>query len=291
MVWDTLPSLAVGRPVLSTVRILDYDNPRPCDDAACTHPEHADVAGEFEPDGRPVPVQHRAAHPLWVPFTDWGQLLEAEHCDVLMDEVTGVASSRESHSMPAPVANALVQMRRRDVVVRWSAPAWKRSDVIIRECSQAVTYCTGHFPVKVQAAEGEPERLWHRRRMSNVRTFDAQLFEDFTAGKREQLNALCKQLLWLPNLGVFDAYDTYDAVLSIGTVTEGGTCYRCGGRRRAPACSCGDGRASAGAAEGPRAAGIPRPRRSPALGVDAPGYDTTELPVTVPLPALNLLDG
>src|SRR5438105_3161500 len=31
MVWDTLPSLDAGRSVLSTVGLLDYANPRPCE--------------------------------------------------------------------------------------------------------------------------------------------------------------------------------------------------------------------------------------------------------------------
>lgn len=240
MVWDTMPALTAGRPVLSTVRLLDYDDPRLCDDPGCAHPEHE--TGQ---------VEHLAAHPLWMPFTEWTQLLEAEHCDVLMDEVTGVASSRESHSMPAPVANALVQMRRKDVIVRWSAPAWGRSDVIIRECSQAVTYCTGHMPKKVHSEPGEPERLWRQRRMTRARTYDATLFDDFTSGKREDLKPLAQQLLWLPKIGVFDAYDTYDSVLTIGTVSEGGTCYRCGGRRSRPTCSC-DGPQGR---RGPRGAG------------------------------------
>lgn len=233
MVWDTLPTLAAGRPVLSTVRLLDWENPRGCDDLLCTNPEHeaAQALGMAWSE-----VEHRAAHPLWLPFTSWDQLLEAEHCDVLMDEVTGVASSRESHSMPAPVANTLVQMRRRDVVVRWSAPSWARADKIIRECSQAVTYCVGYLPK--EAADESGERLWRHRRLFKWRTYDAADFEDFTAGKREQLRPMVVDWHWGPGSPVFDAYDTFDAVLSIGTVTDSGRCYTCGGSRRVPECSC-----------------------------------------------------
>ena len=77
MVHDSLPSLEAGRPVLSTVRLLDYKNPRQCDDPTCTFPGHPN---------------HQAAHPLYIPFKDYQQLLDARDCDVLMDEVTGVAS-------------------------------------------------------------------------------------------------------------------------------------------------------------------------------------------------------
>jgi hypothetical protein len=175
-----------------------------------------------------------AAHPLWVPFTDWEQLLDAESCDVLLDEVTGVASSRESHAMPAPVANKLVQLRRADVIVRWSAPSWARADKIIRECSQAVTYCQGRLPVR----SGDLDRMWRRRRLFSWRTYDAAMFEDFTSGKREQLESLQRDWHWGPGSPTFSAYDTLDSVLTIGTVTDSGRCYRCGGRRPVPACSC-----------------------------------------------------
>lgn len=247
MVWDSLPTLAAGRPVLSTVRLLDWENPRPC--------EGCDTCA----DGT---VTHQQAHPLWVPFTDWQQLLEAERCDVLMDEVTGVASSRESHAMPAPVANALVQMRRRDVVIRWTAPNWARADKIIRECSQAVTYCTGYFPKATSDEDGE--RLWRNRRLFKWKTYDAADFEDFTVGKREQLRAMTVDWHWGPSSPVFSAYDTFDSVLSIGTVTDSGRCYRCGGRRRVPECRCdahapaGGGSADAGVPSGVAVA-VPRP--------------------------------
>lgn len=259
MVWDSMPSLLAGRQVLSTVRLLDWENPRLCDDSSCTHPEHAGVlldvpnSGEDaslnEGDQRPlethrlrvaVPdaptITHMAAHPLWVPFTDWQQLLDAEHCDVLMDEVTGVASSRESQSMPAPVANKLVQLRRADVVVRWSAPNWKRADVIIRECSQAVVYAQGYMAKR----SDDGDRQWRNRRLFLWKTYDAADFEDFTVGKREQLRPQITDLHWGPTSPVFAAYDTFDSVSSIGSVTDSGRCYRCGGRRSAPRCSCPD---------------------------------------------------
>lgn len=250
MIWDTLPTLLSGRPVLSTVRLLDFENPRPC--------EGCNLAGHAH--------GHQQAHPLWIPFTDWSQLLDAEKCDVLMDEVTGVASSRESQAMPAPVANKLVQLRRADVVVRWSAPNWARADKIIRECSQAVTHCVGYMPQQVQSEDGE--RLWRNRRLFNWKTYDAAQFEDFTVGKREQLRPMVSDWHWGPSSPVFDAYDTFDSVLSIGTVTDSGRCYRCGGRRRVPQCNCSDHREQETGQE--TQAGSPR-SGVPASPVPAPG--------------------
>lgn len=254
MIWDTMPSLAAGRKVLSTVRILDYENPRDCD--GCDEPGHVMpvlAAAEGPQDmgaSRPQAVIgtriHRAAHPCYVKFTDWQQLLDAHHCDVLMDEVTGVASSRESQSMPAPVANELVQLRRSDVIVRWSAPDWSRADKIIRQCSQAVVFSQGYMAKTHEDAS----RLWRNRRLFKWSLYDAQLFEDFTTGKRESLRPILNDLHWGPKSPAFRAYDTWDSVASIGSVTDSGRCYRCGGTRRAPKCSCPDQRAHDGVSGG-----------------------------------------
>lgn len=227
MLESTIPSLRAGRTVLSTVRLLDGDNPRPCDDEAC----YCDKTD---------PVRHSAAHPCWVPWggiDGWQQLLEADHCDVLADEVTGVASSRESSSLPAAIANLLVQLRRRDVVLRWTAPNWRRADVIIRECTQMVTVCTGFYP---QMYQGEDERAWSQNRLFKLTSFDAALMDDFEAGKTDKLDAWTRQWIWRPKNDAAAWYDTYDSVSSIGSVSDSGRCLRCGGTRRAAPCSCAD---------------------------------------------------
>lgn len=241
MIWDLLPSLEAGRPVLSTVRILDYLNPRLCDDSSCEAEDHA---------------THGAAHPGYIPFTEWHQFMDFYSGDILMDEVTGVASSRESHSMPGPVSNLLNQLRRRDVTLRWTAPSWGRADTIIRSCTQAVVSCRGFLPVDVPVGPDEAERVWKHRRLFAWKTFDAYAFEDFTAGTRERLKAWNTELHWGPGSPVFSAYDTFDQVLAIGSVSESGRCMTCGGRRQAPSCSC---------------AGYVKPSRAPREGAAARG--------------------
>jgi len=261
MVWDTLPSLRAGRPVLGTVRLLDYENPRDCEDEECEAnstsghyvralPTSEVINEVFEQVSDPatrilmlaslgeVTGIHRAVHPLWIPLVGWQQVLDARGCDLLLDEVTGAASSRDHAGLPSAIANKLVQLRRNDVVVRWSAPAWTRADKIIRETSQAVTYCRGFLAKAVKDEDGA--RMWRNRRLFSWRTYDATLFEDFTSGKREDLSTMVSDLHWGPNSPAFGAYDTFDSVLTVGTVTEAGRCYRCGGSRRAPACSCSD---------------------------------------------------
>lgn len=223
MVQTSMPSLDAGRKVLSTVRLLDWRDPRPCDDRSC----------DCDKDN---PNRHRAAHPHYVPWRTWQQLMEAEGCDVLADEITGVASSREYSALPAPVANLLVQLRRRDVCLRWTAPNWRRADVILRECTQMVTVCTGLYP----QMNHDEDRMWVEQRLLKFVSYDAALMDDFSAGKTEDLPVWAREFVWRPKNNVSTAYDTYDSVSVIGTVTEGGRCMSCGGTRRAPACSCAD---------------------------------------------------
>lgn len=201
MVHDTIPSLQAGRRVLSTVRLIDP------------------VTGE----------PHRSYERL----TDWAQLLEARNCDVLFDEVVGIASARESQGMPVQIANLLVQLRRRDVVLRWTAPAWSRADKIIRECTQAVTVCRGYLGKR----DPESPRMWAQKRLFKWKTYAAVDFEDATVGKIEKADGHASWF-WGPNSLAFASYDTLDAVERVGEVLDSGRCVHCGGRRAVPKCTC-----------------------------------------------------
>lgn len=192
------------------------------------------------------------AHPLYTPFTDFAQLIDAEHCDILMDEVNGVASSRESSRMDARVANVLVQLRRRDIVLRISAPNWARADKIIREVTQAVVECRGYFPARLAATtEGGSGALWAPKRVFRFRTFDTADFEEWTAGKRDKLTPVNSQ--WFRGAGsdAFKAYDTLDAVDMVAGMTPEDTCSTCEGRVSRPACKCNAKPRAAAAATSP----------------------------------------
>lgn len=225
MVYDTIPSLDAGRPVLSTVRLLDFRNPRPCDDPTCTFPGHPD---------------HGAAHPMYIPFTDYQQLLDFRDGDVLMDEITGIASSRQFASMPVQVQNFLVQMRRRNIALRWSSTNWARSDIIIREVTTAATLTIPFISRTHKSEPGEPPMLWRDRLLFFSRTYDAALMDDFDArgadaGAMKPHNL---QLFWRPGALAGEAYNTLDPVLSLGFANEVGICVTCGGSRKAHPCSC-----------------------------------------------------
>lgn len=206
MVRDTLPSLKAGRRVVSTVTLID---PR---------------------TGHSWPNYER--------FTDWDQLLEARDCDVLMDEMVGIASSRESMRLDQRVQNVLVQLRRRNVVLRWSAPNWARADKIVREVTQAVTECRGSYPDRrlVRAGEQDAVQLWAPKRLFVFRTYDTTDFEEWSAGKREKADPITREWVYGPGSEMFAAYNTLDAVSMVSGITPEGRCDVCGGKKTVPTC-------------------------------------------------------
>jgi len=208
MIRDTLPSLDAGRTVLSTVPLLDS------------------VTGE--------------PHPFYVPLTDWSQMLDAEHVDVLFDEITGIASSRASMGMPVQVQAMLDKLRKSDIVLRWSAPAWSRADVTIRGVTQAVTDCRGYLTNRADMrGTATQARLWPPKRLFRLRTFPTTDFAEFTDGKRDKMKrAQTVEWWWGPGSRVFDSYDTYAAVNRVGEVLDSGRCAHCGGKRAVPNCTC-----------------------------------------------------
>jgi len=314
MVADAIPDLVAGRPVLSTVRILDWENPRECDDERCMeNPDRLDhfrmrptLAGReaekrngrrlfFDGPGavlEPVEMESRGVHPAahegWIPWERHDQLLLFNFGRVLADEMTGVFSSRESQSLPSEVLNHLQQLRRVDTPFAYTCPDWARTDKSLREPTQSVTVCTGYWSTTLQI-EGEEDRQWKPRRMFKWSTFDARTLDELTEGRRQDLDTEVTEWHWGPDSLAFKAYDTFAPVLQVGTLTESGNCFRCGGSRPRPKCGChsspavdqaADGGAPSGAAK--RAARGAGSRRALAAAVDPE-------PVTRALPTLGAL--
>lgn len=266
--------LDAGRPVLSTVRLLDYTNPRDCEDLGCRSLSH----------GLPG---HRAAHPLWVPFTDFRQLFEFRDGHVLMDEVTGVADAREHASMPVQVANYLPQMRRRDVTLAWTTIAWTFADVRLRRLTLSATWAVGMWP------KYSGNTMWPSNRVFYYRTYDAaNLKDDFHSAKRDDLKAMNK--VWFrrgPSL-VQQAYDSGEAVQTLGAANDAGMCLVCAGKRAMPRCRCEppDGPGAVPTVQpAPRRVRAPRGERSDRVG--APDAPPTAPPDDVPCPLGQHDDG
>lgn len=228
---DTMLDLLDGRPVLSTMRFLDWLNPRPCDDPACDC-------------DKTDPARHGAAHPLYTPWTDWDQFMAWEFGTVVADEIMGVASSREVSDLPKRVVKKLNKLRHSDLVFRWTGPAWARADIVLREVTQQVTVC--HGSMKVRSTDGR--RRWRQSRLIKAVTYDTTEVVDFRVQSRDKLDRVAREFVWLPRDPARDAYDTFDAVFEVGSSDVGGRCDDCGKRVRTEYCKCVRSSSDAGAA-------------------------------------------
>lgn len=201
---NTLPSLAAGRTVLSTIKLLDHRTGEP--------------------------------HKAYEPFYDIDQLLTARNLDCLMDEVTGIANSRAHADVPTHVINKLVQLRRVGVTVDITTPNLARADKIIREVMQVVTECRGYFPAKVAPVDGELT-MWAPKRVFRFMTYDTVEFEEWTAKKADKIDPIVSTWFKGPGSQAFSSYDTMDGVTPVA-MRDGTECLTCGGKVRQAPCRC-----------------------------------------------------
>lgn len=174
-------------------------------------------------------------HDLFRPLVDFRQLVTIEHADVLFDEVAGVSDSSDSSGVPVQVTNWLHQLRKRDVRLRVTTPAYARCSKPIRQVAQVVVDARSFFPERSTSG-----RLWRPRRAMLFRAFDAFTFDEFTAStsRGDRIKPLAGAAFWRPGSEAARRYDTLSAVQALGHVTEGGMCAVCGGSRSRPKCAC-----------------------------------------------------
>lgn len=210
------------------------------------------------------------AHPLYIPLTDYSQLTNFEHGDLILDEVGGAVASSTGDDIPMSVKAVLQEMRRKEVNIRWTAPSWARASKILRECSLGVTVSRGKFAVRdsdqveffgwhdtesidpdtfelvrgVCNQDGQhfhsAGRTWGSRRMFSTATYDAQDFDEWTAAKRDKLKPVVRQVIWRPGHALEQAYDTHAHVNKLGQVTDSGRCDSCMGYKPRRKCECGE---------------------------------------------------
>lgn len=208
-VRDTLPSLAAGRPVLSTVALLDWRTGEP--------------------------------HPLWTPLRSVWQLLDWRNGDILMDEITGIFDSRDG-GMPGEIRRLIPQMRRRNVQIRWTGIDWDNTDRRLRQMTQAVVACRGYVPDRAATrATGDRDAIamWAPNRAFSLVTYDAQTLsqsEDSRAitqeeGRKRKAKVLHRE--WYVGVGTLArrSYNTLDDVLGVDSM-----CPDCGGRIMVKTC-------------------------------------------------------
>lgn len=203
MVHDTLPSIVQGRKIYTTVP-LHY------------------------PDGS-IPENVEILH-------EWKQILHAQHADILLDEVSAIVSARDSESLPPQMATLLQQLRKRDLVLRWTAPSWMRADKILRETTKLMTICTGYISTRM------PDSMWRSNVLFHWKSFDASDYSDFASTDSSRRRLKCLQASWYVRTHgcAAQCYDTLAEVSTLGTVLMSGRCAVCGGRRRVPECTCND---------------------------------------------------
>lgn len=208
MVHDTLPDLYRGDPILSTVKLLDAETGEP--------------------------------YPNVTQLTNWDQVMSFKSGAILFDEIVGVAGAREGMSLPVQVQNLLVQLRRGDIALRWTAPGWARADKIIRETSVGATLCKAYLPKVVYDTAGR-SMTWAQRRLFRFKTYSAEDFEEWTAAKesgQKKLRPATSAWYWGPGGRAMWSYDTYDEVSRIALPIDSGRCASCGGQRRPKPCTC-----------------------------------------------------
>ncbi len=241
LVGCRMHTLARGIPDLGTVRIVDWQNPRPCEDSSCTFPGHPD---------------HGAAHPLWTPLVSYDQMLAWDRGTISLDEVQGIGDVHDSGGMPYQWRNAVRKLRHSDVSLMWTAPDWGSAPVPVRRVTRVVVQATGKRGVPVylpcetcQQVHPKPtagcsdrsrRRLWDANRRLRYAAYDARAFDEWTEAKRKPENRLARAALWMPKAAVGRAYDSHGPVLSIAAADHAGTCIGCGGTRRRQECSCED---------------------------------------------------
>lgn len=169
-------------------------------------------------------------HPLYVPWTHWDQLLDWWDGDVLADEILSIASSRGAASLDPRAQTLLGQLRKRNCRFWWTAPSFKRADLIIREVTQAITECRGFYTAKSDAQMRRGViQSWAPKRLFSWNTYDATEFDDWTNGKRDKATPQISEWFHGPGSDVFKGYDTLGAVNVIAGVGDGGVCDNCNG--------------------------------------------------------------
>lgn len=172
-------------------------------------------------------------HRLYRPLTHIRDLVGIEHADVFMDEVAGVSDASDSATMPAGMTRWLQQLRKRDVLLRVTTPAYDRCSKPIRQVATLVVDLRAFFE-----EPSESGRLWRPRRAMIAKAYDAFAFGNFNKNSGDRLGCMASLAYWRPTGRAQNCYDTLAQVHALVDVTEGGTCTTCNGSRTRAKCDC-----------------------------------------------------
>lgn len=210
-------------------------------------------------------IRVMASFPIDLPgcsiISDWRALTEVSDCVLLLDEVTTSFPSRGFGASPQQLVRVMQQLRKRDVECVWTAPAWTRADVVLREVTTEVTVCEGRWgdrwqreravapvprfnPPRLRDESGRPLRIsrrWPPNRLFIWRSYDSSRNDEFTLSsvRAEHVRPRGKVVYWRPFHDAQFFYDTYAEVELFDSIDEVGVCMECGGTRSRPRCTCG----------------------------------------------------
>lgn len=199
-------------------------------------------------------------------------------CVLILDEISSAFPSRESSGMPAEIVRRLNQLRKVDVQVVWTAPAWERADKVLREVTNQVVLCRGLMPrypweSTCPASCSSPTFLpfeqryerglsgglvcpdhrpkrdrkgWPSNRLFSWRWFSAEMLQEFSltqiSHERGKARRRPQAVRWyrMPRAGTGapSMYRTLDEVVLLDHLDTYGNCFSCGGSRRRPKCEC-----------------------------------------------------
>lgn len=180
--------------------------------------------------GRPVYSTVPISSP-WgdsIPIKSLRQLLDVRDATILIDEVAAVFSSRTTGSLPDEVVMFLGSMRHQRVTFRWTAPAWARADILVREVTQVSVPV---FPLGRRKIKGS---FWPRPILIGAAACDVT---GLAVDKSPEKVMFGSRRAWVPSmLPGWGRYDSEADVSRIGWVRQGGRCVDCGGVRKAESC-------------------------------------------------------
>jgi len=161
------------------------------------------------------------------PVTSLRQMLDAHDCTVFLDEVAVIFSSRDSVQVPREFDVFLQTLRHRSVTLRWTAPAWARADVRLREVTQVVVGCQGVGRRRVAGS------FWPTPLLVKCGALDTVSVAVDATPER-----VLKRRIFLPqSLVGWGGYDTLSETPRIGHPATGGACVDCGGTVPREVCS------------------------------------------------------
>lgn len=166
-------------------------------------------------------------HSEWgdsVPIVSLRQLVELHDCLVLLDEVSVIFSSRTSASLPNEVQVLLQTARHRNITIIWTAPAWQRCDVMLREVTQAV------LSVSPLLRKGDGDTPWPTPRLTLAGLLDTSSGKTDATPTKVLRRALARPV----KMDSFGAYDTHADTPLLGLHLQTGVCMDCGGSMTRP---------------------------------------------------------